>query len=145
MYRLLAYLLLALAPFTILAQDSRRPITNADVISMTKSGLGEQTIVLAIQQGPTAFDTSPQALIELKKAGVTDGVLNLMLSGSNSPSIATATIPPSPDLSQLLNRALNAIGPAEKLASIQSTRYVASRTQSGTTGTVVSEVERVAY
>lgn len=145
MNRLLAYLLLALAPFTVLAQDSRRPITNADVISMTKSGLGEQTIILAIQQGPTAFDTSPQALIELKKAGVTDGVLNLMLSGSNSPSIAPATMPPSPDPSQLLDRALNAIGPAEKLTSIQSTRYIASRTQSGSTGTVVSEVERVAY
>src|SRR5271165_191919 len=113
MNRLLACLLLALAPFTIFAQDARRPITNADVISMTKSGLGQQTIVLAIQQGPTSFDTSPQALIGLKKAGVADGVLNLMLSTSNTPSIARATMPPSPDPSKLLDRALNAIGPAE--------------------------------
>ena len=112
---------------------------------MRNPGWGEQTIVLAIQQGPTAFDTSPQALIELKKAGVTDGVLNLMLSASKAHSIAPATMPPSPDPSKLLDRALNAIGPAEKLASIQATRYIASRTQSGPTGTVVSEVERVAY
>src|SRR5271165_1863145 len=117
MNRLLAYLLLALAPFTILAQDFRRPITNADVISMTKSGLGEQTIILAIQQGPTAFDTSPQALIELKNAGVTDGVLNSMLAASKNSSIAPAAMPRGPDPSRLLDRALNAIGPAEKLTS----------------------------
>ncbi len=145
MYRLLAYVLLAFAPFAVIAQESRQPITNADVLSMTKSGLGEQTIILAIQQGPTAFDTSPQALVELKKAGVTDGVLNLMLSASKTSSVAPTTVPSSPDPSKLLDRALNAIGPAEKLASIQTTRYIASRTQAGPTGTVVSEVERVAY
>ena len=143
MYRLLAYVLLAFAPFAVIAQESRQPITNADVLSMTKSGLGEQTIVLAIQQGPTAFDTSPQALVELKKAGVTDGVLNLMLSASKTSSVAPTTMPSSPDPSKLLDRALNAIGPAEKLSSIQATRYIASRTQSGPTGTVVSEFERV--
>ncbi len=143
MNRLLAYVLLAFVSFGVIAQDSHQPITNADVISMTRSGIGEQTIILAIQQGSTAFDTSPQALIELKKAGVTDGVLNLMLSASKTPSITPAAMPRSPDPSKLLDRALNAIGPEAKLASIQATRYVASRTQSGPTGTVVSEFERV--
>ncbi len=144
MNRLLAYVLLAFASFAVIAQDSQPPITNADVVSMTKSGLGEQTIVLAIQQGPTAFDTSPQALIELKKGGVTDGVLNLMLSASRAHNITPAAMPPIPDPFKLFDRALNAIGPAEKLTSIQATRYFASRTQSGPTGTQVSQVERVA-
>jgi len=62
MNRLLAYVLLAFTPLALIAQDARAPITNADVLSMTKSGLGEQTIILAIQQGPTAFDTSPKHL-----------------------------------------------------------------------------------
>ena len=145
MNRLLAYVLLAFTPWAVVAQNARAPVTNTDVLSMTKSGLGEQTIILAIQQGPTALDTSPQALVELKKAGVTDGVLNSMLAASKNPSIAPATMPRSPDPSRLLDRALNTIGPAEKLASIQATRYVASRTQTGATGTAVSEVERVAY
>src|ERR1035438_3636385 len=145
MNRLLAYVLLAFASFAVMAQDSRPPITNADVISMTKSGLGEQTIILATQQGPTAFDTSPQTLIELKSAGVTDGVLNSMLAASKNSNIAPAGIPRGPDPSKLLDRALNAIGPEGKLASIQAIRSIFSRTQTGPAGTVVSEVERVVY
>jgi hypothetical protein len=95
MNRLLACVLLAFASLAVIAQDSRPPITNADVISMTKSGLGEQAIILAIQQGPTAFDTSPQALIELKKAGVEDGVLNLMLSASKGQQAAAQAAQPA--------------------------------------------------
>ena len=66
MNRLLACVLLAFTPLAVVAQNARPPITNADVVSMTKSGLGEQTIVLAIQQGPTAFDTSPQAIARIE-------------------------------------------------------------------------------
>jgi len=84
MNRRLVCLLLAFACLSAIAQNSRPEITNADVASMTKSGLSEQTIILAIQQGPTAFDTSPQALIVLKKAGVADAVLDAMLSISKS-------------------------------------------------------------
>ena len=61
-------------------------ITNSDVISMTKAGIGEQTIILAIQHGPAKFDTSPQALIALKGAGVSDQVLNAILASANSKS-----------------------------------------------------------
>ena len=60
---LVAVALLALTSSFLLAQKSRVPITNADVISMTKAGLAEQTIVLAISQGLSDFDTSPQALV----------------------------------------------------------------------------------
>lgn len=60
-------------------QTAPNAITNDDVISMTKAGIGEQTIILAIQRGPVKFDTSPQALIALKGAGVSDKVLNAML------------------------------------------------------------------
>jgi len=63
-------------------QSAPNAITNSDVISMTKAGIGEQTIILAIQRGPVKFDTSPQALITLKGAGVSDQVLNAMLSGT---------------------------------------------------------------
>ena len=68
-----------------------------------------------------------------------------MLSASKTSSVAPAMMPSSPDPSKLLDRALNMIGPEEKLTAIQSTRYVALRTQAGPTGTVVSEVERVVF
>ena|SRR6516162_6614911 len=51
-----------------------KPLTNADVVSMVKAGLAESTILLAIQRGPTDFDTSPQALVSLKSEGVTQKV-----------------------------------------------------------------------
>lgn len=58
-----------------------------------KTGLREQTIVLAIEQGPCRFDTSPQALVDLKKAGVSDAVSNAMLATvkKSSPESAGAT------------------------------------------------------
>ena len=67
-----------------LGQTVPSEITNSDVISMTKAGIGEQTIILAIQRAPVRFDTSPNALIALKSAGVSDNVLNTMLSSARN-------------------------------------------------------------
>jgi len=51
-------------------KGEKKPLTNADVISMVKAGLAESTVVLAIQHSATNFDTSPEALISLKSQGV---------------------------------------------------------------------------
>jgi hypothetical protein len=129
---LVAVALLALTSSFLLAQKSRVPITNADVISMTKAGLAEQTIVLAISQGLSDFDTSPQALVQLKKAGVSDRVLNAMLAaprGGLSTGPQSQAMPVHIDPAQLLDKALDAIAPREKLTSINATRYVGQWTQ----------------
>ncbi len=56
-------------------QKAGPPFANTDVICMVKAGLDESTIVLAIEQKPTAaFDTSPDALTELKKTGVSQAI-----------------------------------------------------------------------
>src|ERR1700722_5477497 len=107
----------------VLGQDSHPPMTNADIISMSKSGIREETIVLAIQRGVANFDTSPQALVELKKAGVGDKVLDAMLSAPQSADSVKATEEkPTVPGGALLQKALNAIGPADKLAAIHSYR-----------------------
>ena len=46
---------------------------------MVKAGLAENTIILTIQRTPSNFDTSPQALIELKNNGVTQKILDAMI------------------------------------------------------------------
>ena len=104
-------------------QDANPLMTNADVVGMTKSGIGEQTIVLSIKQGATKFDTSAQALIELKKAGVGDQVLNAMLAASvlKSEARTPAEKFEVPGTS-FLQKALEAVGPAEKLAQVHSSR-----------------------
>lgn len=93
---------------------------------MSKSGLAEQTIVLAIEGGPSSFDTSPQALVDLKKAGVSDAVLNAMLGASkrnSSPSVtgSSSIAVTSPEANKLLQKALQAVGPMDKLSSITAT------------------------
>lgn len=72
-----------------------KPLVNADIVKMAKAGLGDQTIVLAIQSKPSSFDTSPEELIRLKGQGVTQAVLNAMLTASK-PAPAEPVSPPPP-------------------------------------------------
>jgi type VI secretion system protein VasI len=61
-------------------QPKPKTFTNADVIKMAKAGLDDSTIVLAIQQHPAQYDTSADALVELKTQGVSQAVINAMLT-----------------------------------------------------------------
>jgi hypothetical protein len=106
MMRKLAVLILfhALAP-TFWGQSNPTAVTNSDLIKMAAAGIGDQTIILAIQRGPTMLDTSPQALILLKKAGVSDPALNAILAATKSqsqphdqPSQSAATSSPDKSL-----------------------------------------------
>ena len=68
------------------------PMTNDDVIKMVKGGLGEATVMQAIDGAEPAFDTSADALVKLKQGGVTDKVIQHMMSRkSAAPAAATTT------------------------------------------------------
>jgi hypothetical protein len=69
-----------------LGQPNPTVVTNSDLIRMADAGIGDETMILAIQRGPTMLDTSPQALIILRKAGVSDHALNAMLAATKSQS-----------------------------------------------------------
>jgi hypothetical protein len=125
-----------------MGQAAPTEITNSDVISMTKAGIGEQTIILAIQRGPGKFDTSPQALIALKSGGVSDLVLNAILANVNSKGQASPEAP-SFDAPALFQKALDAIGPHDKLAVIHSVRWVGSDLQGTQEGNRTFERELV--
>lgn len=67
------------------------PMTNEDVIKMAKGGLAEATILQAIDAAEAGFDTSPDGLIKLKQGGVTDKVIqHLMTRQSGGPAKSTA-------------------------------------------------------
>ena len=89
MKRLLAALLIA-APLAALAA----PLTNADVIKMVRSGLGEDTVSQAINAGQPAFDTSPDGLVNLKQFGVSDRLIQLMISKQSGVPASSATSVP---------------------------------------------------
>jgi hypothetical protein len=55
-------------------------LTNEDVIKLTKAGLAEATVVQMIDTSTPAFDTSANGLIAMKTAGVSDTVIQHVLT-----------------------------------------------------------------
>ena len=77
--------------------QTRKPLTNQDVVNMTKQALARSIIVKAIQANDTDFDVSAQARVDLKTAGVDASVMEAMLSAQDSkPSGALAALHGAP-------------------------------------------------
>jgi hypothetical protein len=84
--------LLAVTSSGILAQ-TRKPLTNDDIVNMTKQGFDSSLIIKSIQTSDTSFDVSPQALIDLKGAGVNESVMEAMLSAqANQPGATNQAV-----------------------------------------------------
>jgi outer membrane lipoprotein-sorting protein len=126
-------------PLLLSAQEQKPPLTNTDIISMTKSGIGEQVIILAIQKSKTNFDTSPEALIHLKSAGVSDNVLNAILNAT-----PIKTVPDEQDCSQMLDKVLLTLGPPETICAIYSLKLVGTSVVAKPSGTSTFHIERIA-
>jgi hypothetical protein len=77
-----------------LAQQSAKPLSNADIVSMMKAGIADDVVVGSIQVSGGNFDVSPDGLIALNKAGVTMRVMEAMI-GSAVPRPPDPT-PPAP-------------------------------------------------
>ncbi|MGH9759536.1 MAG: hypothetical protein ACREAC_01710, partial [Blastocatellia bacterium] len=67
-------------------QQSPAPLTNSDVIKMVKGGVPESAVVASIKSQPAKFDVSPEALIALHQAGVTQDELNAMIAAVGVPA-----------------------------------------------------------
>jgi hypothetical protein len=69
-------------------------MSNADVIKMVQSGLGEFLILTTIRQAEKrAFALTPDGLVELKAAGVSDNIIRVMLDPKAAISEAAAPSP----------------------------------------------------
>ena len=104
--------LLLLMCLSVSSLAQQKPLTNADVVNMVKGGLAESVVISAIQLNPANYDTSPTALLALKKAGVTeqeqDAMLAAMKAAAAPPALqpGTQTAPtPQPAESQLADGA----------------------------------------
>lgn len=69
---------------------STPPLTNTDIISMTKAGVSEINIFMDIQNSPAKFDISPEAINLLGASGVSGQVVNLMTRSKNGIKPASA-------------------------------------------------------
>jgi hypothetical protein len=63
-------------------QQAQKPLTNLDVIKMVQVGLPESVVISTIQSRPAKFNTSPDRLIALHKAGVTPGEMEAIMAAS---------------------------------------------------------------
>lgn len=72
-----------------LAQTSASALTNDDVISMFKGGLGESTIISAIQSQDTRFNISANGLLQLKKSGVPAKIMDAVIAAAKKQKAET--------------------------------------------------------
>ena len=93
----LAASLLTTLPTAAFAQET---LTNQSIMEMVKAGLSERVVIAKIRTSPTSFDTSTDALIALKKNGVSVLVSKLvglvrifaMTTRSESPALTISMI-----------------------------------------------------
>src|SRR5271157_3258667 len=80
----LALMLAVFLPARARAQAAA-PLTNDDVIKMVQAKLPDGVIVAKIKSSPCKFDTSLDALIKLRQAGISDAVMQAMAEGGSAP------------------------------------------------------------
>ncbi len=73
------------------------PLSNADIIKMVHLKFGDNVIVAKIKSSACNFDTSMDALVKLKQAGVSDAVLAAMVEAGTTatPAAPSPATPPT--------------------------------------------------
>src|SRR5215471_4676951 len=64
---------------------AQQPLTNESIQKMAKAGLGDDVIVSMIQSQPGHYDLTPDTLVSLKSAGLSDKVLAAMAAKNAAP------------------------------------------------------------
>ena len=92
---ILTLILFAALCATALAQDvPESALTNTGVVKMVKAGLPESVVIRVIQMSRTSFDTSPNGLVDLRKHGASENVLNAVLDSWNAGGMPMAATMP---------------------------------------------------
>jgi hypothetical protein len=65
-------------------EGRREVLTNESVINLSRAGFKERTIVTLIRTSETAFDISTPRLVELKKRGVNERIISVMIERANA-------------------------------------------------------------
>jgi hypothetical protein len=78
------------------SEQERKPLTNQAVVSLVRSGIDDDTIIGLIKSHLTQFDTSPQALKDLKQNGLHSQIIEAMIAAVR-PSSSSSQGPKSQD------------------------------------------------
>src|SRR5438445_5112691 len=72
-------------------------LSNADVIKMVEAKLSDDVIVSKIKSSPSHFDTSIDAILKLKAAGVSDALVRAMVESTGTAQPAASATPLNPN------------------------------------------------
>ncbi len=79
--------LLLFIPALLLAlPQSKKPLTNSDIISMVRQGVSDSVIFPAIDASKTSFDTSTDGRVRLYQAGVSEDIIKAMVAAETRKS-----------------------------------------------------------
>jgi hypothetical protein len=111
-------LVLALV-FSVAAQSSpankttkQQALTVDGVIAMVQAGLSDDVIVARLRKEEKPFDLSPDDMIRLKKAKVSDTIVEVMLDPKAEPKTPAAAAPPVANVSMSGASAITGIQPS---------------------------------
>lgn len=68
------------SPRTVERMDRKEPLTINDIIKLSQSGINDDTIMIYIQKTKTTYNLSQAQINRLQEAGVSQRVINYMVS-----------------------------------------------------------------
>ena len=90
------------------AHGGQTTLTNQDIVKMVQAGLGESVVIATVRTATSPqFDLSPDALIALKKGGVSDAIVAVMIDpkGASTPPASGAAVVTLPGVGTASDRA----------------------------------------
>jgi hypothetical protein len=103
LFLMLAMLTACVASASAQPSKSAAPFTLEDVVKLHQNGVSEETIITKIKKNGKAFDLSADEVIELKKLGIQDKVIDYLLDPSlpyTPPAPAPVKAPDAPTAPQ---------------------------------------------
>jgi hypothetical protein len=96
--RVFLVLLFCASPVLAQSGNQNKPLSNNDIIEMSRAGVPQSAIISAIDAGSAKFDVSPEGIVALHTGGVSEAVLNRMIRGGARPKtgsfgVATGSFP----------------------------------------------------
>ena len=85
------------SPQTLQRVDQGQPLGVADIKALAKAGVSDEVIISQIRNSHTAYRLSTAEIIDLKDAGVSEHVIDVMI---NTASTSSAAPPPPPPPAQ---------------------------------------------
>jgi hypothetical protein len=117
--------------------DIRKVLRNEDIIELSRSGLGPEILMKLISKSPHQFDVEPKALAALKRAGVKDQVIGLIID------VSVAVPAPAPSVTASATVPEDSTEPVRAAGWKQESKPVAASTKLATTPPVGTLVGRI--